>query len=116
MILERSALLGAPAAASRMTDAASRFLATLDPPRLKAVSFAFDDVERYRWNYRPDGFMWEGRTFWHEGLRLINMTAVQQQAALALLDAGLSPPGAERSRAIMALENHLRETERVTTW
>jgi hypothetical protein len=99
-----------------MRDAALAFLKTLDGPRLAAAKFPFESEERYRWNYRPDGFDWEGRTFWHEGLRLLNMTAPQQQAALALLDAGLSPRGAERSRAIMALEEHLRLTERVTTF
>jgi hypothetical protein len=99
-----------------MTEAARAFLATLDPARLAAATYPFESEERYRWNYRPDGFDWEGRTFWHEGLRLFNMTSAQQQAALALLDAGLSAQAAERSRAIMALEEHLRLTERVTTF
>jgi hypothetical protein len=99
-----------------MVAAAQAFLATLDAPRLAAAKFPFESEERYRWNYRPDGFEWEGRTFWHEGLRLFNMTTVQKEAALALLDAGLSAHGAQRSRAIMALEEHLRLTERVTTF
>src|SRR2546421_7598684 len=103
--------MSAPATARRMTEAASRFLATLDQSRLSAASFAFTDNERYRWNYRPDGFFWDGNTLWHEGLRLVNMSTEQQQAALALLDTGLSPHGAQRTRAIMALERHLRETE-----
>ena len=106
----------APATAQRMSRAAQRFLATLDPPRVAAATYPFESEERYRWNYRPDGFEWEGRTFWHEGLRLFNMTPLQQEAALALLDAGLSARGAERSRGIMALEEHLRLTERVTTF
>jgi hypothetical protein len=99
-----------------MADAANRFLATLDPPRRAAVMYPFEDQERYRWNYRPDGFDWDGRTFWHEGLRLLNMTGAQQEAALGLLEAGLSAHGAGRARAIMALERDLRETERITRW
>src|SRR5438874_7424787 len=103
----------APVPPRRMSDAARRFLATLDPSRLAAAKFAFADNDRYQWNYRPDGFFWGGSTVWHGGLRLVNMTAEQQQAALALLDTGLSPFGVARARAIMALEHHLRETERV---
>ena len=106
----------APAAARRMAEAANRFLESLDDPRRAAAHFPFEGDERYRWNYRPDGFEWEGATFWHEGLRLINMTRAQQQAALGLLDAGLSAHGAGRANQIIALEADLRETERVTTF
>lgn len=106
----------APGAAKQMEEAAQRLLRALDGPRRAAVLFAFADQERYRWNYRPDGIEWEGRTIWHEGLRLVNMTVEQQRAALALLETGLSARGADRARAIMALERDLREAERVTTW
>ncbi|HEX8966321.1 MAG TPA: DUF3500 domain-containing protein, partial [Chloroflexota bacterium] len=116
MVAEITPALNAPATARRMADAAARFLATLDPPRRAAAAFAFDDDERYRWNYRPDGFDWQGRTFWHEGLRLINMSPAQQAAALGLLASGLSAHGIQRTRGIMALEANLRETERVTTY
>ena len=103
----------APATASRMALAAQRYLDSLDDARRKATQFAFEDQERYRWNYRPDGFFIDGATFWHEGLRLINMTPDQQRAAMALLDAGVSARTADRARQIMALEGHLREQERV---
>lgn len=103
----------APLTAARMAEAARRYLDALDEPRRRATRFAFEDQERFRWNYRPDGFFWEGATFWHEGLRLINMTPAQQQAALALLDSGVSARTADRARAIMALESYLREQERV---
>lgn len=104
----------APAAAQGMTEAALALLSVLDSPRRAALHFAFPDQERYRWNYRPDGLEWEGRTLWHEGLRLVNMTPEQQRAALALLETGLSARGFDRARAIMALERDLREAERVT--
>jgi Protein of unknown function (DUF3500) len=108
-----SAAQRAPVAALRMAEAAQRYLESLDEPRRRATQFAFEDQERFRWNYRPDGFFIDGITFWHEGLRLINMTRDQQQAALALLDSGVSTRTADRARQIMALENHLREQERV---
>jgi Protein of unknown function (DUF3500) len=104
----------APVTARRMAEAATRFLESLDAVRRAAVSFPFEGDERYQWNYRPDGFEWNGRTLWHEGLRLINMTRAQQQAALGLLQAGLSTHGATRANQIMALDRDLRETERVT--
>jgi hypothetical protein len=116
MALDLSVSYRAPTTARRMADAARRFLDSLDEPRRKAALFPFEDDERYRWNYRPDGFDWEGGTFWHEGLRLVNMTADQQRAALGLLDAGLSAQGADRVRKIFALEDDLRITERHTTF
>ena len=106
----------APAAAKRMAEAAQELLSVLDGPRRSAVLFAFEDQERYRWDYRPDGVEWKCRTIWHEGLRLVNMTPDQQRAALALLESGLSAHGIDRVRAIMALERNLRETERVAHW
>ena len=116
MTLDTRALSRAPVAAKRMTDAAQKLLSVLDNPRRTAVLFAFEEQDRHRWNYRPDGLEWEGRTFWHEGLRLVNMAHDQQRAALALLETGLSVRGADRARAIMALERSLRATERVTEW
>ena len=113
MVAEVSTTRRAPATAARMAEAAQRYLDSLDDARRKATQFAFEDQERFRWNYRPDGFFIDGATFWHEGLRLINMTAAQQQAALALLDSGVSARTADRARAIMALESYLREQERV---
>jgi hypothetical protein len=95
-----------------MAAAAAKFVSLLDAPRREAALYAFDDRERFRWSYRPDGLQWQGQTIWHEGLRLVNMTGEQQQAALELLDTGLSTRGAGRARAIMALEQHLRAAER----
>jgi len=97
-----------------MVEAATHLLRVLDRPRRQAIQLAFEDQERFRWNYRPDGLEWEGRTVWHDGLRLVNMTLDQQRAALSLLDTGLSARGAQRARAIMSLERNLRETERVS--
>jgi len=113
MVAEISTTQRAPITAARMAEAAQRYLDSLDDARRKATRFAFEGQERYRWNYRPDGFFIEGQAFWHEGLRLINMTPAQQAAAMALLDSGVSARTADRARAIMALETYLREQERV---
>jgi hypothetical protein len=112
MAIDLSTTQRAPATARRMAEAAQRFLDALDGARRQAVQYAFEDQERYRWNYRPDGFFLDGATVWHEGLRLINMTPPQQQAALGLLDSGVSARTADRARQIMALESYLREQER----
>jgi Protein of unknown function (DUF3500) len=114
MAIDVPAARRAPAAARRMGNAAQRFVSLLDGPRRDVALFRFDDQDRYRWNYRPDGLEWEGRTVWHEGLRLVNMSREQQRAALELLDSGLSERGADRAHAIMSLERSLRETERFT--
>ncbi len=106
----------APETAARMVAAARAFVATLDERRRAAVSFAFEDEERFRWDYRPSGFFIRQHTFWHEGLRLANMTPPQKAAAFALLASGLSEQGLARVRAIMALETGLRETERFERW
>jgi Protein of unknown function (DUF3500) len=97
-----------------MTQAAAKFVASLDALRRQAALYAFGDQERFRWNYRPDAFEWQGQTVWHDGLRLVNMTEAQQQAALELLHTGLSARGAGRVHAIMTLEQHLRDAERTT--
>jgi Protein of unknown function (DUF3500) len=108
----------APLVAKAMAEAAQRVLRLLDGPRRAIIQFPFEAQERYRWNYRPDGLMWEGHPVWHEGLRLVNMTTEQLRAALALLATGLSVHGAGRARAIMGLERNLRESERTseTLW
>ena len=112
-----SAAQRAPLTASRMAEAAQRYLDALDEPRRKATRFAFEDQERFQWNYRPDGFFINGSTFWHEGLRLINMTGEQLAAAMALLDSGVSARTADRARQIMALETYLRDQEReIARW
>ncbi len=116
MALDVSVSSRTPVAARRMADAAHRFLQALDESRRAAAQFPFEGDERYRWNYRPDGFEWGGGTVWHEGLRLVNMTLAQQEAALGLLNVGLSAQGAGRARQIIALEDDLRATERVTTF
>jgi hypothetical protein len=93
-----------PATAQRMAGATSRFLESLSSQQRAAATFPFEGDERYKWHYTPID---------RNGLRLISMTRAQQQAALALFDAGLSARGASQARQIIDLEPILRETERV---
>ena len=97
----------APAVAERMAVAARRFLATLDDQLRRAATFPFFGDERYKWNYRPMESMPRN------GLWLIAMTVEEQQAALDLLDTGVSARGAEQTRRIMQREATLREHERL---
>jgi plasmid stabilization system protein ParE len=65
--------------------------------------FPFDSAERFVWDYRPGT---------RQGLSLAEMTAPQQDAALAILSAALSERGAAEVRAIIALEPILGDIER----
>jgi hypothetical protein len=96
-----------------MAVAASRFLDSLNEEQRAAACFPFEDDERFAWNYRPDGNVWQGKVILHRGLRLINMTWTQQALALGLLEVALSARGALQVRQIIAHEAILRETERI---
>lgn len=94
----------APVTARRMAEAAAGFLESLTEAQRAVAHFPFAGPERYAWDYRPGE---------RQGLRLINMTQAQQEAALTLFDLGLSARGGRQARAIMALETILREHERI---
>jgi hypothetical protein len=110
--LDLSALDRAPATASRMSEAAVDFLASLNEMQRAAATVPFGDDRRYVWDYRPP------ENTPRNGLRLINMTAAQQRKALALLEIGLSTRGAHQVRQIIDLEIPLlmqeKEDGRVT--
>jgi len=94
---------GAEAAAARMADAASRFLASLDEDQRPAAGWPFPaGDERLRWYYTPTD---------HGGLPLGRMRPAQQQLAFALLAAGLSRPAYVTACTIVGLENVLDQFE-----
>lgn len=86
-----------------LAQAASAFLAALDPAQKAKVQFAFDSDERLNWYFIPKD---------REGLPLKQMTAAQQKAALDLIEAGLSQKGFSKAEAIRALEPVLAEMEK----
>ena len=89
--------------ATRLADAAGRWLATLEPAQRDRATFPFDSTERFVWDYRPGE---------RRGLPLGDMSPAQSDAAMAILDAGLSERGAREVRAVIALEPILGELER----
>jgi len=96
-----------PATAARMAEAAMEFLGSLNQDQRQAASLPFGDDRRYVWDYRPI------ESTPRNGLRLINMSSLQQSKALALVDVGLSARGAEQVREIMHLETVLRLQEQL---
>jgi hypothetical protein len=104
MTVDLSVSYRAATTARAMSEAATRFLASLNDAQREAAAFPFAGDERYIWNYRPTP---------RNGLRLMNMTREQQALALALLDSGLSARSAEQARWIIQLDDILREHERI---
>ena len=93
----------APETADGMAQAAIAFLATLGPEqRGRALRPLDDEAERRHWNYAPMA---------REGLPLLAMTPLQQQAAHRLAASGLSRSGYVTAATIMGLENILDARE-----
>ena len=77
------------------------FLASLEPDKRKAASFAWDAPEWRRWSYfGADGFI-------KPGLRLEQMSPDQKAAAWDLLAVALSPEGVRKARNVMLLQDIL---------
>jgi hypothetical protein len=92
------------ATAQRMADAATTLLESLEGEQRAHTSLPFSGDERYQWSYTPGP---------RNGLLLKAMTPTQRSAALRLFDAALSARGAATAQQIIALEDILRETERI---
>jgi hypothetical protein len=86
-----------------MAAAANAFLGTLDQAQRAKVQLAFDSDERFNWFYIPKD---------REGLPLKQMSPQQQQAALALVEKGLSQKGFSKAEAIRHLDIVLAEMEK----
>src|ERR1700730_12409327 len=88
--------------APTMRDAARKFLATLDPAQKSKAMLPFNSEERFHWFYTPVS---------RKGVPLKELNPSQQQAALALLHAGLSEKGYTKAETIRKLEDVLSELE-----
>jgi hypothetical protein len=97
-------------AGARMTDAAERFLASLNADQKARAVFAFDDKERTNWNFVPLQDK-QGKPT-RKGLRLEEMTAEQKKLALELVRAGTSKDGFTQATTIMSLESILADLEK----
>ena len=95
-----SALTGVAqqAPAPAMRKAAQAFLTSLNDDQRKTATYAFTDEERFNWHFVPRK---------RNGLPLRDMTEAQHQAALALLQTGLSAQGYGKVTSIFDLENVL---------
>ncbi|MBX3414290.1 MAG: DUF3500 domain-containing protein [Pirellulales bacterium] len=87
-----------------MTDAAQKFLATLDDAARAKATMSFDDPRRVDWHNIPKKE--------RKGLQVGDMTPAQREACHHLLRAALSDVGYDKAVKIMALENNLREGEK----
>jgi hypothetical protein len=89
--------------AARIGEAVRAWLGALDDAQRSRASFAFDDAERFAWDYRPGP---------RRGLPLADMTVAQRAAAFGVMDAAMSERGATEVHAIIDLEPILGALER----
>jgi hypothetical protein len=94
----------------RMSEAAEKWLATLEPEQVKRATFQFDDKERTNWNFIP--LQDKDKKATRKGLPLEAMNAEQKEAARALIAAGTSSSGYAKVTGIMALESILFDLEK----
>jgi Protein of unknown function (DUF3500) len=86
------------------------WLDMLDAGQQERATFPFANEERFVWAYTP---------ITHAGLALGDMTEPQRAAAMAILEASLSPRGVQETASVIALETALGEIERAAgraTW
>jgi hypothetical protein len=99
----------APDATMKAVTAAKAFLATLNSLQQAAVVLPLNKDTRSKWSNLPNGAA--GLTFVRNGLKLGDLTEVQQQAALELVAAALSRMGYQKVMNIVnAEENFARSS------
>jgi hypothetical protein len=94
----------------RMADAAEHFLGQLTAEQRAKATFAFDDRERFHWDFVP--LQDSKKRPERKGIRLEEMSSEQKDAARTLLKAGTSATGYIKATTIMSLEDILRELEK----
>jgi len=81
---------------------ASAFAGSLNTRQKEKALFAFENEERYNWNFVPMS---------RKGIPFQDMDSRQKELAIALLRATLSDQGFRKASGILALEAILREVE-----
>lgn len=99
----------------QMVRTANNFLASLEPAQKEAATFAFDDQERFFWQYIPAADIPKRYGRPRKGLPLLDMKPFQKSLAAALLSSGLTQQGYIKATTIMSLEDVLRMLEKDTT-
>ncbi|MEQ1584282.1 MAG: DUF3500 domain-containing protein [Cyclobacteriaceae bacterium] len=79
------------------------FLGTLSPELRLRAQYAFDDAERFTWNFVP---------IKRNGLTFYDFSDRQRETAMMLLKSSLSEQGYQKATAIIALENILKVVEK----
>jgi len=79
----------------RQADAATGFLELLDKKQLSVAAHSWLSPARTEWSYFPWG---------HTGLALSDLSQEQKQAALTLLETGLSEDGRHKAHQVIELE------------
>jgi hypothetical protein len=92
-----------------MVSAAQAFTGLIGADQKKQAIFDYESDERTNWNFIPLQDKQKKTT--RKGLPLVDMTAEQKKAALALVKAGTSEAGNAAATTIMSLESILREQE-----
>jgi hypothetical protein len=82
-------------------DAATRFLGTLTDAQRASTSYPVDDSEWRKWN--------NIHRYARQGVSFKEMTEAQRERAFALMRAGLSARGFEKSRNVMRLNGYIAE-------
>ncbi len=90
-------------AGSQMSDAAVKFLATLDKDQKQQTVLPYDTPKRLEWHFIPKDQ--------RKGLQVKEMNDAQRKALHALLRAALSEAGYDKTQKIMALETILNKLE-----
>jgi hypothetical protein len=94
----------------KAVSAAKTFLASLDAPKRAKVSLPLDNKTRSNWSNLPTGTTFQNGATERNGLKLGDMTPGQQDAALALVAATLSPSGFQKVMNIVNADETLEKT------
>jgi hypothetical protein len=94
--------------------AAESFLATLDQPQRAKANLDLNEKTRTVWSNLPTGTTMQVGATERNGLKLGDMTPVQQKAAQALLGTALSRGGVEKVMAIVDADQVLEDRSAAT--
>jgi hypothetical protein len=100
----------ADAPGSRAVSAAERFLVTLDQTQRAKTVLPLNEKTRVVWSNLPTGVKMQVGATVRNGLKFGDMSAAQQQAALALVESVLSPAGYKKILDIVNADQNLEQS------
>ncbi len=100
----------APQSTLKAVSAANNFLGTLDARQRAKANLELSTKTRSNWSNLPTGTVFQSGATERNGLKLGDMTGAQQNAALALVAATLSPAGYEKIINIVNGDEELERT------